>query len=70
VIEDKQLGVDDGEYQIPGEILAVVYHNYVVLGLEFSQTIFAMRIIGMKIFNTFRAWIEPFHRDMCHILSC
>jgi hypothetical protein len=51
VIEDKQLGVDDGEYQIPAEILAVVYRNYVVLGLEFSQTIFAIRIIGMKIFN-------------------
>jgi hypothetical protein len=53
VIEDKQLGVDDGEYQIPGEILAVAYRNYVTLNLEFAQTIFAMRIIGMKTFKHF-----------------
>jgi len=46
VIEDKKLGMDDGEYQIPGEALAVAYHNYVHLKMGFAQTIFAMRIIG------------------------
>jgi len=46
IVEDKQLGVDDGEYQIPGEMLAVAFRNFLVLQLRFSQTIFAMRVIG------------------------
>lgn len=50
IVEDKQLGVDDGEYQIPGDMLATAYHNYVDLKMRYSQTIFAMRVIGMHIF--------------------
>jgi hypothetical protein len=36
-LKNKKLGVDDGEYQIPGEALAVAYHNYVTLGMKFAQ---------------------------------
>ncbi len=44
VIEDKRLGVDDGEYHIPGEALAVACHNYIDLKMRFAQTIFARYI--------------------------
>jgi len=49
VVEDKQLGVDDGEYQIPGEMLATAFRNYHNLGMKFAQTIYAMRIIGSRV---------------------
>jgi len=46
IVVDKQLGADDGEYQIPGEMLAAAYHNFMILNMDFTQTIFAMRLIG------------------------
>jgi len=45
MIENKAMGTDKGQFQIPGEMLAVAYKNYFKCGKKFDQTIFAMRVI-------------------------
>eukprot|EP00026_Physarum_polycephalum_P010434 Phypoly_transcript_10598.p1 GENE.Phypoly_transcript_10598~~Phypoly_transcript_10598.p1 ORF type:complete len:355 (+),score=17.85 Phypoly_transcript_10598:155-1219(+) len=43
VVEDKKLGNDFGEYQIPGEIVGTALYNY--QKVKVAQTIFAIRVI-------------------------
>jgi len=48
LIGDKKLGTDFGEYQIPGEMVAVAVYNYTLISRN-PQTIFAVRIVGTAI---------------------
>jgi len=47
VVEDKKLGKDFGEYQIPGEIVGTALYNY--QRVKVAQTIFAIRVIRNSV---------------------